>query len=42
MTKIESESNIWGYICTAIFAVAAFWAVGAYTKHEKEKSENNQ
>ena len=42
MTKIESESNIWGYICTAIFAMAAFWAVGAYTEHERKKSENNQ
>lgn len=39
MTKFESESDIWGFICTAIFGVMAVWAVSAYTEHERKKSE---
>lgn len=42
MTIVEPDDTIWGYICTAIFAVMAAWAVSTYTENERKKSEDNQ
>jgi hypothetical protein len=42
MTKVEPQRNIWGYICTIVFAILFIWGISIIIKNQKKNEENNE
>jgi hypothetical protein len=42
MTSVDPNNNLWGYICTFVFAVLSIWSVNLYTKYSKKDEKNSE